>query len=122
MSALVKPLDDVRNGLGRVLIVNSHANDLGTGQSQRRHLFDGAGNVRGVGVGHGLNHDRNLPADPNLSDFDRWCFPALNLRHEYSLPGAGVAGKLNRTPSSLCHQVADCYGFFKDLRQESTVV
>ena len=70
-----------RNGCGGFLVVDRDAHDLRAGQSQGRDLFDGAGNVRRVGVGHRLHDDRNLPADANLPDFDRRCLSALNLRH-----------------------------------------
>ena len=55
--------------------------DLRPSQGQGRDLFDCSGNVRRVGIGHGLNDDWDLPANANVADFNCRCFSALNLRH-----------------------------------------
>ena len=89
-TALREAIDDVRNGGGGVLVVDGDADDLRAGKGQGRDLFDGAGNVGRIGVGHGLDDDRDLPADANVANFDRGCFSALNLRHNSSLTGVGT--------------------------------
>ena len=93
-SARFQALHDVRNGRRGVVVVDRDADDLRGRLRQRRDLFDGARNVRRVGVGHRLHDDRNLPADANLPDLDRGCFSALNLRHASSLRGARLGGNV----------------------------
>ena len=86
-AALVEAFDDGGNGGGGVFVVHGDADDLRAGKGEGRDLVDGALNVGGVGVGHRLNDDRDLPADLDLPDFDRRRLPALDLRHGFSLPG-----------------------------------
>ena len=96
---LRKAFDYMRHGGSGVLVVDGDANDLRPGQGQGRNLLDGARNVGRVGVGHGLHDHRNLPADANVTNLDRGCFPALNLRHSSILPILAVRG--NSMPSAL---------------------
>ena len=93
-AALVEAFDDVGNGGGGVFVVDGDADDLGAGEGEGRNLLDGAGDVGRVGVGHGLDDDRDLPADADVADFDRGCFPALNLRHASSLPFIAIVRKM----------------------------
>ena len=60
-----EPVPYVRHGLGRGLIVDGQADQLGAGLDQLPHLPDSGGNVGGVGVCHGLHHDRGAAADDN---------------------------------------------------------
>ena len=80
-AALVEAFDDGGNGGGGVFVVDGDADDLRAGEGERGHLVDGALDIGGVGVGHRLNDDRDLPADSNLPDLDRWRLPALNFGH-----------------------------------------
>ena len=85
-AALVETFDDGGDGRGGFFVVDRDAHDLRAGEGQGCNLLDGAGDVGCVGVGHGLDDDRDFPADANLADFDRWGFSAMNLRHASSLP------------------------------------
>ena len=76
-AALVEAFDDVGDGGCGVFVVDGDAHDLRAGEGEGRDLLDGAGDVGRVGVGHGLDDDRDLPADANVADFDRGGFSAL---------------------------------------------
>ena len=67
---IVEALADARDGRGRVGAVHGDAHDLGPGASERRDLGDRRGDVRRVGVGHGLNDDRAAATDGDRADFD----------------------------------------------------
>jgi hypothetical protein len=71
----------MRDGRRGFFVVHRNADNLRARKCKGRDLFDRAGNVRRVGVGHRLHDDRNFPAHANGADFDCSCFPALNLRH-----------------------------------------
>ena len=74
--------DDVGNGFGGVVVVNGDTNELGAGASEGGDLLDGGFDVRGVGVGHGLDDDRGGGADANAADVYGYGFSAMNSGHK----------------------------------------
>jgi hypothetical protein len=74
MPRLSRPSTICGNRRRGVFVIHCDAHNFRAGQSQGRDLFNRAGNVGRVGVGHGLDDDRNLPADANVADLDRGCF------------------------------------------------
>ena len=77
-------LDDVRNCLCRIIIINGDADHLGTGTGQRSDLLDGALDIRRVRVGHRLHDDRRLGPHANATNVDCYCTTTLYLRHKLS--------------------------------------
>ena len=69
-SQLLEPLADGGDGHRRFLGVHRDADDLRTGGGERRHLGGGGLGVGGVGIGHGLDHDRRTAADGHVADGD----------------------------------------------------
>src|SRR4029077_18022528 len=65
---LLESFDDVGDGLGGVVIVDGDADNFAAGARQGSDLLDGAGDVRGVGVGHGLHHNRCIVAYADSAD------------------------------------------------------
>ena len=106
----------VHNGTHRFgggFVVHRHPHHLAAGAGQCRHLQYRRGDVRRVGVGHRLHHDRRVAAYPNVSNGCRVAFSALMIamfslvyqcqekkrsaRDEFWLPlilGAGRVGAL----------------------------
>ena len=80
-AAFVESLHDGGNSSGSFLVVHRDAHDFGAGEGEGLDLLDGARDVRGVGVGHRLDDDRDFPTHADLADLDRGCLPALNLGH-----------------------------------------
>ena len=78
---LLESFDDVGDGLGRIVIVDSDADDFAAGPRQSGHLLDCSGNIRGVGIGHGLHHNRCTAADADAADGGGEGFSTLNLGH-----------------------------------------
>ena len=68
---VVQPGTDRRDRAGRGLGVDGDAHQFGAGPRQVRHLTCGGGHIRGVGVGHGLDHDRGLAPDGDRTDAHR---------------------------------------------------
>ena len=65
---LVELLDNARNGGGSLFVVDGDAHQLRAGSSQGGTLLDGRRDVGGIGVGHGLHHDRCIRADAHATD------------------------------------------------------
>ena len=68
---LEQPLLDLGHGRGGLVAVDGDAHDLGAGLGEGRDLAHGAVDVRGVGVGHRLHHDRRAAAHRHVADLDR---------------------------------------------------
>ncbi len=68
----VQLLTDSRDSLGRGLVIDRDANQFRAGAGEFVNLLDRAGDVRRVGVGHGLDDNRGAAADLNVSDFDSY--------------------------------------------------
>ena len=77
----VEAVHDVRHGRGSSVVVDGDAHQFGTGAGQSRTLPDGAVNVGGVGVGHGLHHNWCIAADADPTNGGCISFSALNLGH-----------------------------------------
>ena len=68
---LVQRLDNLGDRARRLVGIHRHAHQLGAGIGQRHHLIHGGRRVGGVGIGHGLNHDRVPPAHHHRTNTDR---------------------------------------------------
>ena len=77
----IEAVDDVGHGRGGGVIVDGDAHQFGAGAGQGGTLPDGAVNVGGVGVGHGLHHNGCIAADADSAYRGGICFSALNLGH-----------------------------------------
>ncbi len=66
----IESLRDVRHGRGGLVVVHRHPDQLAAGTSQRGDLAHRGRHVRGVRVGHGLDHDRVPRPDGHPSDPD----------------------------------------------------
>ena len=78
---LLESFDDVGDGLGGVVIVDGDADDFAAGARQGGDLLYGAGDVRGVGVGHGLHHNWCIAAHADAADGGGEGFSTLNFGH-----------------------------------------
>ena len=93
-------VDDVGNGLRRLVVVDGDADQLRAGAGERGDLLDGALDVGGVGVGHRLDDDGGGGADTDFADGDGDRFSTLDFRHKaasslpwvHRVPGSHVAG------------------------------
>ena len=57
--ALLRELiDDRSDGCGGLFVIDGDTNQFGARACQRRNLLDSRGDVRGIGVRHGLHDDR----------------------------------------------------------------
>ncbi len=81
---LVELLANVRNGSSGLVTVHRDTNHFGTGARKGCDLRDGAFDVRGVGVGHRLHHDRCATANLDVADH--------NLNRAVAPLGAGLDG------------------------------
>ena len=61
----VKRLGNYGNGLGCFFGVDGNANQLGAGTREGHDLINGSGGIGCVRIGHGLDDDRMIAADPN---------------------------------------------------------
>lgn len=86
-------LSNLRNRLGRVVIIDRNPNELRTGLKQVRHLICRSGSVSRVGIGHGLHHDRVSGTYRNPSNGCRNGASTCDLRHENG-PLAVDSGKV----------------------------
>ena len=77
-------LNDIRNGLRRLVVVDGDAHHLGAGPRQRRYLLHGRFNVRRVRVRHRLHHNRCIRPDTNPTNIHRYRTSTLYLRHKLS--------------------------------------
>src|SRR5580698_2357949 len=82
---LVESFNDIRDGLRSFVVIDSDADDFAASASQRGDLLDGAGNIRSVGIGHGLHHNWCIPAHPDTTDYGGKRFSALDFGHIGSL-------------------------------------
>ena len=87
---LVESLDDVRNGFRGGVIIHGHADHFTAGLGQRRHLLHGSGDVRGIGIGHGLHHNRCRAANFHAANHGGHTSSALNFSHMGSSILAGL--------------------------------
>ena len=76
--------DDVRNGPGRLVVVDRHPDQLAAGLGQRPHLGDGSRDVGRVGVGHRLDDDGKGAAHPDPTHVHGRGAPALDRSHALS--------------------------------------
>ena len=82
---LVQRLDDLRHRLRGSLRVDRDAHQFRAGLRQRHHLIHRGHHVRGVGIGHGLDHDRMVPTHRHIANPDRHRNPALLNCHSTSV-------------------------------------
>ena len=105
-SALVQSFHNRRNRRRGFLVVHRNAHNLRPGHGQSGNLLNGARDVGGIGIGHRLHDDRNLPAHANVADLDRGRLPALNLWHSdlflFSLPSGGILLLLPASGGTYC--------------------
>ena len=81
---LVELLDDVGNGCGRLVIVHGDAHQFRPGAGQCRDLLHGRGDVGGIGIGHGLHHNRCIRPHAHAADNGGNGLSALNISHKGS--------------------------------------
>ncbi len=62
---------DMRDCRGRFGAVDRDAHQFRTGAGERRGLAHRALDIGGVGIGHGLHHDRGAAADRDVADHHR---------------------------------------------------
>ncbi len=91
---LFQSFDDVGDGFGGIVIVDRDADDFAAGTRQRGDLLYSAGNVRGVGVGHGLHHNRCIAAHADAADGGGKGFSTMNFGHVGSFILAGYGKKI----------------------------
>src|SRR5260221_1075903 len=91
---LLKSFDDLGDGLGSIVIVDGDADDFAAGTRQGGDLLYGARDVRGVGVGHRLHHDRCIAAYSDAADGGGNGFSTLNFCHIRSYILAGYSQKI----------------------------
>ena len=53
----------MRDGAGGGIVIYRQAHQLGTGFMQLLDLRHGCGDIRGIGIGHRLHHDRGVASD-----------------------------------------------------------
>ena len=68
-----KPLHDLRDRRRSRIIVDGDAHKLAAGACQMRNLRCGTCGVGGIGVGHGLHHDRVRRTDEHAANRDARC-------------------------------------------------
>src|SRR5450759_1716662 len=78
---LLESLYDVGDGLSGIVIIDRDADDFAAGTRQGSDLLYGAGNVRSVGVGHGLHHNRCIAAHADAADGGGEGFSTLDFGH-----------------------------------------
>ncbi len=81
---LRESFDDVGNSLRRFVVVDGDANHLRSGARQRRNLLHRALDIRRVGVGHRLHHNRCIRPHANPTNIHRYRTTTLYLRHKLS--------------------------------------
>src|SRR5258707_1173708 len=77
-----------------IVIVDGDADDFAAGTRQGGDLLYGARDVRGVGVGHRLHHDRCIAAYSDAADGGGNGFSTLNFCHIRSYILAGYSQKI----------------------------
>ena len=84
----VQALPDRGHRPRRLRGVDGDPHQLGPRPGKRFHLGDGARDVRGVGVGHGLHDDGSAAADPDGADPDSGaCTAGGGLQHGHGPDG-----------------------------------
>src|SRR5882724_2463694 len=76
---------DVRDGFSRAVIIYSDSHYLTAGSGEGRYLFNCAGDVRGVGIGHRLHHDWCSASHTDTTNDGGRSFSALDFGHSGSL-------------------------------------
>ena len=87
--------DDVRHGLGGLIVVDGDADQLGAGAGERGDLLDGGFDVGGVGVGHRLDDDGGVGPDADAADVDGDGMASLDRWHVFILP-VDAEGEISR--------------------------
>ncbi len=77
----VEAIHNVGHGSRGGVVVDGDADQFRTGTGQGCTLADGAVDIGGIGVGHGLHHNWCIAADANPADQSCVSFSALNLSH-----------------------------------------
>ncbi len=86
----VETLGDLGHGRRGLVRVHGHSHELAPGAREGRYLFDGSGNVRRVGVGHGL-HDDGMPgSDGHAPDRGGHGLASYGRRHRGNIASDGV--------------------------------
>src|SRR5208283_3013402 len=88
----VQPVNNIRHGSRGVVVIDGNAHQFGAGAGQSGALADGAVNVGGVGVGHGLHHNWCIAADADRANRGRISLSALNLSHNQEVRQVYHAG------------------------------
>ena len=77
-------LDDVGNCLGRIIVIHCDANHLRPRPRKRRYLLNRALDIRRVGIGHRLHHNRCIRPHANPTNSHCYGTTTLYLRHKLS--------------------------------------
>ena len=80
-----EPVDDLGTAAAASSLLTVTRTSSEAGAGQRGDLPDGAVDVRGVGVGHGLHHNRCIAAHADAADGGGKRLSALNFGHVQSL-------------------------------------
>ena len=78
---LVELVDDAGNGGCGFVVIDGDADQFASSAGQGGYLADRRRHIGGVGVGHGLHHDRGIAADAHTGDRGGDSFSALNISH-----------------------------------------
>ena len=78
---LVERIDDFGNGGGGGIRVNRYTHQFRTGARQIHYLVDRRDDIRRIGVGHRLDHDRVSPTHLDPANIDRDRRAALHDSH-----------------------------------------
>src|SRR6185436_1731661 len=72
---------DLRYRAGGRVVVHGHAHQLAARRVQRAHLGHRSRHVRGVGIGHGLDHDGPLAAHAHPAHVHHHALPPARTTH-----------------------------------------
>src|ERR1700733_13628351 len=78
---LLQPFDNVRDGLGRIVIIDGDAHNFTSRTGECSYLLDRAWNIRRIGVGHRLHHHWCITADADTTNDGSRSFSTLYLSH-----------------------------------------
>ena len=67
---LVECFGNLRHGARRFVRVHGDTHKFRAGLRQRHHLIHGTWDIRGIGIGHGLDHNRIVSADLDTAHID----------------------------------------------------
>ena len=81
-AARIQALADRRHRTRRLLAVDRDTHQFRSGARQSGDLIDGAGDIRGIGVGHRLHHHRGITANDDIAhaSHPRFCGVGLGKR------------------------------------------